>query len=597
MASPLTQTPRTRAKVDAVIVGLGWSGSLMAEELTRAGLNVVAIERGKWRDTATDFPPAVDMDELRWATRRGMMQPQAVETVTFRNTPEQTALPVREWNCFQFGWNVGGAGTHWAGMTWRFTPWDFEVASRVKRRYGMDGLDPGLLLQDWGIGYDELEPFYDRFEKIAGTSGKAGNLKGQTVPGGNPFEGPRQSDYPTPPLKDTRWMGLFRQTTEAMGYTPFTIPAGNISTEWTNPLGVRMGPCTYCGYCEMFGCGNWSKSSPQACILPALTRRSNFEILSEAEVMRVNLADDGKTATGVTLVDANGQLWEQPAGIVVISAYQIDNIRLMLLSGIGKVYDPATGKGTIGRNYAYQTISGANLFFENERFNPFIGGGALGLQIDEWNGDNFDHSGLGFIGGAGILVNSTNGRPIGLSDQVPKGTPAWGSEWKRALRHSYQNGAAIFNQGTSFAHRKVFADLDPTYKDRHGQPLLRVTFDYNENDRRMAKFTMDKAVEIGRKAGARTIQPFNSAEGHNTPYDQRSTHTTGGVVIGADRETSALNRYSQSWDCHNVFVMGASSFPNNAGYNPTATVGALALHSARAIIERYLDKREGLVAA
>jgi len=590
-------TPRKRAKVDAVIVGLGWSGSLMAEELTRAGLNVVAVERGKWRDTATDFPPAVDMDELRWVSRRGMLQPQAVETVTFRNRPDQKALPMREWNCFQFGWNVGGAGTHWAGMTWRFNPWDFEVKSRVHARYGKGQVTDGLLVQDWGISYDELEPFYDRFEKIAGTSGKAGNLNGKKIAGGNIFEGHRASEYPTPALKDTRWMEMYRKTTTAMGLHPFTLPASNVSTAYTNALGVRMGPCTYCGYCEMFGCGNYSKSSPQACILPVLVRRDNFEVISEAEVLRINLADDGKTATGVTMVDANGNQWEQPADIVVISAYQMDNVRLMLLSGIGRPYDHQTGRGVVGRNYAYQTISGANLFFENERFNPFIGAGALGVQIDDWNADNFDHAGLGFIGGAGIMAYSTGGRPIGAADSVPAGTPKWGSAWKKAYKDNYQNASAIFNQGTSFGHRDVFLDLDPIYKDRHGQPLLRVTFDYNENDRRMAKFTMDKTAEIGRKAGAVHVETYNSAAGANTPYDQRSSHTTGGAVIGADPETSALNRYSQSWDVHNVFVMGASSFPNNGGFNPTGTVAALALHSAKAIIERYAAARQPLVKA
>ncbi|MCJ2181269.1 GMC family oxidoreductase [Novosphingobium sp. 1949] len=588
---------KTREKADVVIVGLGWSGSLIAEELTRAGLNVVALERGKWRDTATDFPPAIDMDELRWATRRGMMQPQAVETVTFRNNSEQEALPVREWNCFQFGWNVGGAGTHWAGMTWRFNPWDFEVGSKVRQRYGQAETTPGLQLQDWGITYDELEPYYDRFEKIAGTSGTAGHLNGSIKPHGNPFEGSRSSEYPTPALKDTRWMGMFRETTTAMGYHPFTIPAGNISSEWTNPLGVRMGPCTYCGYCEMFGCGNWSKSSPQACVLPALTGRDNFTILAEAEVLHATLAEDGKTAKGVVFIDANGQRWEQPADIVIFTAYQIDNIRLLLLSKIGKPYDHKTGTGVVGRGYAYQTISGANLFFDDERFNPFIGAGALGVQIDDYNADNFDHAGLGFVGGAGIMAFSTNGRPIGMADSVPQGTPRWGAKWKQAYAKSYQTSATIFNQGTSFAHRDVFADLDPTYTDRHGQPLLRVTFDYNENDRRMAKYTMDKAVEIGKKAGASRIEPFNSAEGANTPYDQRSTHTTGGAVIGADPATSALNRYGQTWDVHNVFVVGASSFPNNGGYNPTATVGALALYCARGIIEKYLDTRGPLVEA
>ena len=163
-----------RPKADAVIVGLGWCGSLIAEELTRAGLNVVAIERGPWFETATDFPPSIDTDELRWDTRRSMLLPPAVETTTFRNHRSETALPTREWNLNELGYNVGGSGTHWAGMAWRFTPWDFQPYTQTVARYGKEKIAKGVILQDWGVTYDELEPFYDRFEKIAGVSGKIG---------------------------------------------------------------------------------------------------------------------------------------------------------------------------------------------------------------------------------------------------------------------------------------------------------------------------------------------------------------------------------------------------------------------------------------
>jgi gluconate 2-dehydrogenase alpha chain len=586
-----------RPAADVVIVGLGWSGSLMAEELSRAGLRVVAVERGAWRDTTTDFPPAVDTDELRWGARRGMLQPPAVETLTFRNAPGEKALPIRDWSCMQFGWNVGGAGTHWAGMTWRFSPFDFEPHSQTVKRYGAGKLKAGMQVQDWGITYEQLEPFYDRFERIAGTSGQAGNINGTIVPGGNPFEGARTRDYPTPPLKKTSWMSIFDKTTAGMGYHPFPVPAGNISTAYVNPLGVRMAPCTYCGYCEFFGCGNWSKSSPQACVLPALMQYDNFEVITDSEVLRINKAADGKTATGVTFIDKSGAQWEQPARIVVIAAYQMDNVRLMLLSGIGKPYDHKTGQGVVGRNYTYQTCAGADLYFEDEQFNPFIGAGALAIQIDDLNGDNFDHGKHDFIGGAGVMAYSCNGRPIGMADAVPPGTPRWGKDWKKAAQHSYQNYATIFAQGTSFPHRDVFLDLDPEYKDRHGQPLLRLTFDWNENDRKMSAFITEQCEAIGKKTGAKHVVPFNSAIGKNSPYDQRSSHTIGGAVMGKDPKTSALNRYLQSWDVHNVFVMGASAFPNNGGYNPTCTVGALALWSARAIIEQYVPNPGPLVAA
>ena len=92
-----------------------------------------------------------------------------------------------------------------------------------------------------------------------------------------------------------------------------------------------MGPCTYCGYCLYYGCGNFSKSSPNACVIPALMQRENFTVLTDSAVVKVNKAEDGKTATGVTFIDKNNKQWEQPADIVILSAFQMQNVRLLLL--------------------------------------------------------------------------------------------------------------------------------------------------------------------------------------------------------------------------------------------------------------------------
>ncbi|HAU5563824.1 GMC family oxidoreductase [Pantoea sp. SM3] len=584
-----------RPKADVAIVGLGWCGSLIAEELTRAGLNVVAIERGPWFETATDFPPSVDTDELRWDTRRSMLLPPAVETTTFRNNNTQTALPTREWNLNELGYNVGGSGTHWAGMAWRFTPFDFEPYSQTVKRYGKQQIAKGVILQDWGVTYDELEPFYDRFEKIAGVSGKAGKLNGEVIEGGNPYEGNRSSEYPLPALESMRLTDIFAEGAKKIGLKPFMVPAGQASRAYVNPLGVRMGPCTYCGYCLYYGCGNFSKSSPNACVIPALMQRENFTVLTDSAVVRVNKAEDGKTATGVTYLDKNKKEWVQPADIVILSAFQMQNVRLLLLSKIGVPYNPVTKTGVVGRAYSFQTVSGAAIHFKDENLNQYIGAGALSSQVDDWNGDNFDHTGLGFIGGAGILVVARGARPIGNADALPPGSPRWGKDWKKAYTHAFQNTTFIFGQGTSFSHEDYYLDLDPEYKDDNGNALLRVTFDYNDNDRRSAKFIEEKSVEIGKAMGAEIVIGTNSASGAYSPYNFASDHTIGGAVMGSDPKTSVLNRYQQCWDAHNVFVLGASSFPNNAGYNPTGTIGALSLWTAKAIIEQYLKNPGPLV--
>ncbi|QND23594.1 GMC family oxidoreductase (plasmid) [Rhizobium leguminosarum bv. viciae] len=585
-------TRRTNPKVDAVIVGFGWAGSLMAAELSRANMNVVAIDRGPWRDTFPDTPLTADPDELRWKTRRELLAPPHDTTLTMRNTLDQTAVPQRDFGISELGGGVGGQGFQWAGMAWRFNPWDFRVRSETIQRYGMARAEDGeLQLQDWGITYAELEPDYDRWEQIAGVAGQAGNLRGKLTSRGNPFEGPRSREYPTPKLKTLRMMEIFNKATSEMGLHPFTIPCANVSQAYVNPLGVTMAPCTYCGFCSSYGCGNYSKASPQTCVFPALLNNNpNFRLITNACVTRVNKAADGKSVTGVTYIDQNGSEVLQPADIICLTAFQMENVRLMLLSGIGKPYDPLTSEGVVGRNFSFQTVSGADLWFEEDHINPFIGAGGLGSQIDDYNSDNFDHSSLDFIGGAGILTLSRDGTPIANANKLPPGTPRWGSGFKRAYSNYYQNYGVLFNQGTSMPIKRGYLDLDPTYKDPFGLPLLRLTYDYARNDRAMATFTMNRAIQIGKRMGASQISAFNFAEKPFTTAIGASNHTIGGAVMGADPTSSAVNSYLQSWDCHNVFVVGASAFPNNGGYNPTGTVGALALRAARAICGNYARK-------
>ncbi len=579
---------------DAVIIGLGWTGAILAQQLTEAGLNVVAIERGPYRDTSTDFNVAYMQDELRYAVRKDLFLQPNVEAMTMRNTAAQTAMPMRDYGSFLPGNGVGGAGVHWNGHTWRFWDSDLSIKSHLTQRYGAAKLK-GLMLQDWGVTWNEIEHSFDQFEYLAGISGKAGNLKGQTQPGGNPFESARSREYPNPPMKMSYAPTLFAQTMSGIGYHPFPTPSANLSQSYVNPLGIRMGQCSYCGFCERFACGNYSKASPQTTILPVLMKKPNFEARTECEVLKVNLTPDGKHARSVTYLDANGVEVEQPGDIVAICAYGLMNVRMMLLSKIGAQYDPVTGAGTVGRNYCYQTSSAARMFFEGKHFNPFIGAGTLGQSMDDFNGDAFDHSKLDFVGGAGINCVVSNGRPIGNRPTVP-GSPRWGAKWKQATVDGYQNSMGFSAQGSSYPVRENYLDLDPTYTDRHGRPLLRVTFDFPDNDIAMSHYLSDQMEKMTKPFNAKVATVSRLKKGWDAvPY--QSTHNTGGAVMGSDPKTSAVNKYLQSWDVPNVFVVGASAFAHNAGLNPTGTVGALAYWAAQAITTQYIKNPGALVQA
>jgi gluconate 2-dehydrogenase alpha chain len=582
--------------VDVVLVGFGWTGAIMAEALTAAGLNVLAFERGGWRNTPNDFALPFDQDELRYFWRHHLFQNVAHTTLTFRNKPDQLALPMRRLGSFLPGAGVGGGGVHWNGQVWRFLPSDFAARSHNLQRYGANAVNADdMTIQDYPVTYAELEPYYDKFEYLCGVSGKAGNLNGKVEPGGNPFEGARSREYPNPPLQMTYGPTLFAQAAESLGYHPFPHPAANMSRAYTNPLGIQLAQCTYCGFCEKFGCGNDSKSSPQTTILPVLMSRPNFTLRTYCEVLKIELTRDRRHATGVSYVDENGALGFQPASIVILSAFMLENVRQLLISGIGVPYDPRTGKGTVGKNYSYQIVSSVNVFYDDKITNPFIGAGALGMIIDDFNGDNFDHTGLGFIGGGYLGALNTGARPI-ETHPVPDKTPKWGAGFKRAVAENYLKTVPIITHGAVMSHRTNYLDLDPTWRDTLGRPLMRMTFDFTDNEHRMSDFLTDKAAAIGRSMGGREVKETKRSGAYDiSPY--QTTHTTGGAIMGSDPKSSALNRYLQSWDVPNVFVPGANAFPQNAGYNPMGTVAALSYHCADAIVRQYVKAPGPLVQA
>jgi gluconate 2-dehydrogenase alpha chain len=193
--------------------------------------------------------------------------------------------------------------------------------------------------------------------------------------------------------------------------------------------------------------------------------------------------------------------------------------------------------------------------------------------IDDFNG-NFDHTGLKFFGGGYIVGGSGAAPPIGGRD-VPEGTPRWGSEWKKQTVKWYYHAVDFNTQGSVYANRANYLDLDPTYKDALGRPLGRLTYNGTDNDHAMSRYLLSK-VETIIKAMNPSSYELSPRPRNFTVVPYQSTHNTGGTIMGSTPGNSVVNRYLQAWDAHNLFVMGASTFPQQPGYNPTGTAGALA---------------------
>lgn len=602
-------------KVDVVTIGAGWTSGIFGWKLGSAGYKVVALETGPKRFADPNFEH--NHDPLQHKIHKALMYDISRETWTWRPNTKAPSLPIRQYGAFHAGRGLGGASVHWTARLWRYEQADFKHRSHNIERYGKNKIPEGMTIQDWPVTYEELEPYYDTFEYDIGASGQAGNLNGQIIEGGNPFEEPRSRPYPLPAHPIGVAAQIFKSTAIDMGYNPFPNPAGIVSQAYESPLGNKHAGCIYCGFCTRFGCEVDAKTSGMNTHIPAALRTGNYEVRAHARVTGINVGADG-LATGVTYMDLQtGETHEQPADVVICSAYTLSNVRMLLLSksnrhpnGIGN------DRGRVGKNFTYQVRNApATGIFEGRRFNQFMANGVTQSIMYDFNADNFDHSDLNFIGGAQIQCGAGGADPVTGVTGLPSLTagtdkaedidnttkmPAttgeigslagkgneWGKDWKENMRNNWDGTLAINIEGEWQAYEDQFYDLDPTYTDAWGQPLLRLTIDFHENEKNMYRFLAKRCQEIMQAMGPNRMATTDEIDDFDI-HTYQTTHQTGGAIMGDSPDTSVTNKYGQVWDTPNVFVTGAALFPQNPGANPTDTLAALAYMSGDAMVDRY----------
>jgi len=238
---------------------------------------------------------------------------------------------------------------------------------------------------------------------------------------------------------------------------------------------VTLGACEYCGFCGRNSCEANAKASGTINVMPVLRNEPKFQLRVRAFASKLNYDRQAKRVTSVTYTDMNtGEEYEQPANLVILAGFVFTNTQMLLYSGIGQPYDPRTGRGLVGKNYCYQFEAPAIAFFENKNLSPFMGAPGDSVVFDDFNGETFDHSGLGFFGGGYVRAGSGAQPPIG-GREVPPGTPSWGSKWKAETVKWYYGVVDFNTQGSVYANRANYMDLDPLYKDSFGRPFLCMT--------------------------------------------------------------------------------------------------------------------------
>jgi gluconate 2-dehydrogenase alpha chain len=339
--------------------------------------------------------------------------------------------------------------------------------------------------------------------------------------------------------------------------------------------------CVYHGYCNRGGCHLNAKNSTAASTIPKAQDTGRLKVVTQAHVTTMAVDERSGRVTGVNYVKG-GQEYFQPAEVVLLAGYTYENVRMLLLSK-SKPYPNglANNRGQVGKHYfSHNTASTLTALFPFD-LNNWYGLPAQGVAVDDWADDNFDHSGLDFIGGGNLWVYSDR-RPIGAANMSTFGkAPVWGSAWKSFVKQNADRWNIAYLQKTTLPFEDNTLDLDPTVKDALGFPVCRITADFKENDRKIGAFTQDKMAHWFMEAGAVAVE--RGPVGTMGP----STHAYGGTRMGDNRETNVVDSWGFSHEVPNLGVLGASVMGTSGAHNPTLTAQALAWRTAERLTKAW----------
>jgi gluconate 2-dehydrogenase alpha chain len=554
-APPATDT-------DVVLVGVGAAGALAARILARAGLRVVGLEAGPWR-TNRDFVP----DELGSAYYcRGEMGLKFLsEMPRWRRTAD---VPTQEAGITlgRMMNGIGGSVIHWGGALRRCHPHHFQYLTHIRERWGEGVLPEGHTLVDWPVTYNELEPYYTQVEDEIGVAGDGAR---------NPFV-PRSKPYPLPPLRPFTMGEAFRQATESLGLHPYPTPVAVNSQPYNGYPAT-----TYCAWSGGFGPFNNERWYPGMTWVPQALATGNFDLRTHCRVVRILTDPDGHAA-GVEYVDANGQRQVQAARTVILCSYTFENVRLLLLSGDNR-HPQGLGNNTgqVGKHLMTKMWADVSGFVPDKIFNAHTGPAAQMWSLDDYIAADFDSLAYGFIGGA--TPNIENQRlPIQISrESVPPGMRRWGQPYKDHLR-GWQHICAVRLQPDALPYQANYLDLDPHHRDRSGWglPLIRITYDMQPNEHRLAEFMEGQAARILRAMGANKTWAGPRFSG------VVSSHDLGGCRLGDDPAGAVVNPDLAVHDTPGLYVFGTAVFPTCHGVNPTLTMWAICYRAAERLAAR-----------
>ena len=547
------QVIRSPKVYDAIIVGSGAAGGTAAQRLTAAGLDVALLEAGP------ELVPSRDYNEHKWPYEfadRGRTMKAGLGGWRLPGEPYVVA-PGNEFRWWRAR-TLGGRTNNWGRHSYRLAEWDFHP----RDRFGVG--------TNWPIRYQDLESYYGQAERLLGVSGSKEGIP--SLPDG---------DY-LPPMKPKCHEALLSKGAEKLGMRMIPVRRA-VLTESLHGLPA----CHWCGACDR-GCVSGSKyCSIQFSIEPAL-KTGRLTLLTGSMAREIVVDNDGR-AVAVSYIDKPTRAEREIRGKrILLAASTLESARL-LLNSKSRFHPGGLGNssGHLGRHLTDtvgtgQTFGYLPQLLGRERVNE-DGIHSGHVVIPWWKYDRKNK----FAGGYHVEVYGGFAMPsLMFSGQVARHSEGYGAEFKQAARDYFGAFVGVKGTGESFANPKSYVEIDDKTADRWGVPVLRVHFEWSENDYLMAEDMQQQLRGVIEASGGVVFEP-------NSPPARRAgmivggshIHELGTARMGRDPKSSVTNPFGQVWDSPNVSVIDGAVFVTNPDKNPTLTLVALAMRACDKILD------------
>jgi choline dehydrogenase-like flavoprotein len=520
--------------VDVLIVGAGASGAAVAWSLAETRMRIVCLEQGDWMNPS-EYPSA----GRDWEAR-GDFSYSPNERGRSTDYPiNDTSTPIKAAN---FN-GVGGSTILYAGHFPRLHPSDFRVKT-------LDGVG-----DDWPIDYETLSPYYDQNDQMVGVSSLVGD----------PAYPDKQAVLPPLPLGKSGEALARGFNKLGWHWWPADSAVASVPHDGRDKC-INLGTCAS-------GCAQGAKASADISYWPHAIR-NRVEVWSRCRVREITVDSNGM-ATGVIFYDKEGVEQYQKAEVVILACNGIGTPRLLLNSVSNRFPDGlANSSGLVGKNFMCHPYAATYGVFEHP-VDSYIGPHNC-IWSHEFYETDLTRDFL-----RGYIYESVRGYgPVGTGIIGTKlGKIRWGKEHHEEYRRLFDHMTFLMAICEDLPEEKNTVTLDSTLTDSHGIPSPKITYTISDNTNKMLKFSIDRATEILKAAGATDV--FS-----RSPLTEGGWHMMGTARMGLDPSRSVVNEWGRSHDVKNLFIVDGSIFVTSGGVNPTSTIQALALYIADAIKKR-----------